>query len=246
MNQRKINEAIDKHALWLRREKGGERANLAGVNLDGVNLDGANLDGASLEGASLDGASLAGASLDGAILVGASLEGASLDGASLDGAILVGASLEGASLDGASLAGAILVGASLDGASLDGASLAGVSLDGAILDGAILVGVNLDGAILPHFQIVPDQGAFIGWKKLKGGVVVKLQIPAKAKRTSSLIGRKCRAEYVKVLSEGGVSSRGGKYIKGEIYTPDGYDDDIRVECTKGVHFFITKREAEEY
>ena len=25
-----------------------------------------------------------------------------------------------------------------------------------------------------------------------------------------------------------------------------FDPDIRVECTSGIHFFITRREAEEY
>jgi len=221
MNQRKINEAIDKHRLWLRGEKGGERANLMGADLDGAYLYGANLFEANLDGANLKGANLKEANLRRANLTGANLTGANLEEANLRRANLTGANLRRANLTGANLEGANLEGANLDGA-------------------------NLDGAILPHFQIVPDQGAFIGWKKLKGGVIVKLQIPAKAKRTSSLIGRKCRAEYVKVLSEGGVSSRGGKYIKGEVYRPDGYDDDIRVECTKGVHFFITKREAEEY
>jgi len=101
------------------------------------------------------------------------------------------------------------------------------------------------GANLPYFQICPEEGDFIGWKRVNTGVI-KLLIPANARRTSSLISRKCRAEYVKVLKGSGISSREGEYKEGEFYYPDDYDDDIRVECSNGVHFFITRREAEEY
>jgi hypothetical protein len=37
-----------------------------------------------------------------------------------------------------------------------------------------------------------------------------------------------------------------EYKAGEIIHPDKFDDDIRVECANGIHFFITRREAEEY
>jgi hypothetical protein len=36
------------------------------------------------------------------------------------------------------------------------------------------------------------------------------------------------------------------YKAGVVVHPDKYDDDIRVECTHGIHFFITRKEAEEY
>ena len=71
-------------------------------------------------------------------------------------------------------------------------------------------------------------------------------MPSGAKRTSSLVGRKCRAEYVKVLEGSGISRRGGEYKEGKLVYPDSYDDDIRVECTHGIHFFMTREEAEEW
>jgi hypothetical protein len=81
-------------------------------------------------------------------------------------------------------------------------------------------------------------------------MVAKLLIPAEAKRTSTLVGRKCRAEFVKVLelSKSTTDMHSGRilYVQGEMVYPDKYDDDIRIECTNGIHFFITKREAEEY
>ncbi len=36
------------------------------------------------------------------------------------------------------------------------------------------------------------------------------------------------------------------YYKGAIVEADSFDDDIRLECTNGIHFFMTKEEAEEW
>jgi len=134
-------------------------------------------------------------------------------------------------------------------ADLRGTNLNGADLGGANLNGAYLGGAYLSGAKLPHFQICPEEGGFYAWKKVRGGVC-KLYIPAAAKRTSSLVGRKCRAEYVKVISAP-EDARGRHdpkmvYTVGQIVRPDYYDPDIRIECAHGIHFFMTKREAEEY
>ena len=156
-----------------------------------------------------------------------------------------GADLRGADLRGANLRGAYLQNADLRGANLHNADLQGAYLWDAYLWGANLQNTNLQNAKLPPYQICPETGGFIAWKKVISGVI-KLYIPATAKRMSSLVGRKCRAEYVKVLKGSGTSSRGGQYVQGKIYRPDKYDDDIRIECSHGVHFFITKAEAEAY
>jgi len=165
-------------------------------------------------------------------------------------------------LSGADLYGANLYGANLYGASLYGANLYGADLYGANLYGADLRGASLHGATLPHFTITPEQGAFIAFKKLLDNTIATLEIPAKAKRTSSLVGRKCRAEYVRTLKlerrnakgkwvslrvgTDAVGTHDTKYRVGKITRPDKYDDDIRLECTHGIHFFMTRREAEEY
>jgi uncharacterized protein YjbI with pentapeptide repeats len=189
-------------------------------------------------------------------LEGANLEGANLEGANLKGAYLYGANLYDANLEGANLKGAYLYGANLEGAYLYGANLKGANLYGANLYGAYLYGANLKGAYhdektrWPHFQLPPEKGAFIAYKKISDSLVIELQIPAKAKRTSSLVGRKCRAEYVKVLTKGvkavGNHDKKTMYETGKITRADKYDDDIRVECTNGIHFFMTRKEAEEY
>ena len=109
--------------------------------------------------------------------------------------------------------------------------------------------------ILPHYRIAPEVGSFIAFKKLRNNIVATLEIPAEAKRTSSLIGRKCRAEFAKVVALSSDAVVGYakhqppgtfSYRVGEIVRPDSFDDDIRLECANGIHFFMTRREAEEY
>jgi len=138
-----------------------------------------------------------------------------------------------------------------EGVNLIRASLSGANLTYASLSGANLTRANLSGAQGLAYQI-PQEGALICWKKLEGGIIAKVQIPAKAKRTASIVGRKCRAEYVKVLevigAEIGISQHDGatEYRQGKIVRPDSYDPDPRVECSHGIHFFLTREEAEAY
>ena len=78
-------------------------------------------------------------------------------------------------------------------------------------------------------------------------MICKITIPAEAKRVGGLIGRKCRAEFADVLDGCGESKRDGlKYRVGKRVKPDKYDPNPLVECSHGIHFFITREEAEEY
>ena len=153
----------------------------------------------------------------------------------------------------ADLSGANLSGANLSRANLSGANLSRANLSRANLSRADLSGANLSGAYLPDFAVCPDEGAFVAFKKLQGSIVATLEIPAEARRTSSLVGRKCRAEFARVLALSGgalvgYSQHDGKfaYRLGEVVHPDSFDGDIRAECLPGIHFFITKKEAEKY
>jgi uncharacterized protein YjbI with pentapeptide repeats len=264
MNIKEIKAALKKHIKWLSDNTKGERfganlrsADLSGANLSGANLRSADLSGANLRSADLSGANLSGAYLNVAYLSGANLSGANLrsadlSGANLSGAYLNVAYLSGANLSGANLSGANLSGANLSGANLRSADLSGANLSGAYLNVAYLSGANLSGAILPNFSIVPEVGSFRAFKKVRCGLestIIEIEIPAKSKRVSSLVGRKCRAEYIKVISKvDGVSSYDNKvvYKKNAIVRADKFDADIRIECTNGIHFFMTKKEAEEY
>ena len=155
------------------------------------------------------------------------------------------------------LRGANLRGADLHDANLYGANLRCANLHGANLYGANLYDAYLRGAHLSFFQLCPDAGSFQGWKKLADGRLCQLEICADALRTSSLGGRKCRCSKAKVLAiwdadkdpiEKGFSTYDGNFVYevGKIVEVVDYDSDIRVECTRGIHFFITRAEAEEY
>ena len=179
---------------------------------------------------------------------GKSLRGADLRGANLSRANLYGANLYRANLPEANLSKADLFGANLSGANLSGANLFGANLSGATLFDANLSEKQIK---LLNFQI-PQTGPLWVWKKLRGGVV-RVCVPAEAKRTASIIGRKFRAEYVVMMDACGVTDLVSKHngiaypsTPGSVIRPDSYDPDPRIECSHGIHFFLTREEAEQY
>ena len=184
---------------------------------------------------------------------------ANLRGADLRGANLCGANLCGADLCGADLCGADLRGADLYGADLYGANLCGANLCGADLCGADLRGADIDKELIDKFYPIccPEYGAFIAWKKASG-MIIKLQIPEEAKR-SSAFGRKCRASKavcLAIMDKNGnandvteIASDHDKsfiYRVGETVEVADFDDDRTHECAPGIHFFITRQEAVDY
>ena len=150
----------------------------------------------------------------------------------------------------ANLYGANLRGADLCGADLRGASLREADLRGANLRGASLYGAKNAEHVFAQTYILPE-GSILGWKKCADNVIVKLRIPEEAKR-SNATGRKCRAEYADVLevvgAKEGISSHNNEvvYRAGERITCDKWDDNRWEECSGGIHFFITRIEAENY
>jgi hypothetical protein len=189
-----------------------------------------------------------------AVAANANLYEANLSGADLSGANLRWANLSGANLSGANLRWANLYGANLSGANLYGADLYGADLYGANLYGA----KNADLAIA-RTRIIPDEGApIIGWKKCfsksGGELIVKLLIPADAKR-SHASGRKCRAQRAEVLAITDLDGtpvdeafsehdKGFRYTVGATVVPsEPFCEDMWRECASGIHFFVTRLEA---
>ena len=188
-------------------------------------------------------------------------ERANLCGADLRGADLRGANLYGANLCGADLRGADLRGANLRGANLYGADLCGANLYGANLYGANLYGANIELTLLNKLYPIccPEAGSFVGWKRVRGNLIVKLEITENAKR-SSAFGRKCRCNEAKVLDIQNLDGTSADdvteaysqhdanfaYRVGETVRVDNFDEDRRNECAPGIHFFITRQEAVDY
>ncbi len=236
MNQSELYEAIAKHAKWLRREAGGARADLSGADLHGASLYDVDLCGANLSDADLHEADLRVVSMKGAYARGVDLHGACLYRADLRGACLSNATLRGANLCWAELAEADLYKADLRYANLTGANLCNAQLDKA----------QLDGILLPIAEI--PQGEIEGWKKCRDGVIVHLRIPAEAKRSAST-SNKLRAEYAEVIETIGASfgvscyNVAVVYRAGETVHSDEWDANRWNECSHGIHFFMTRKEA---
>jgi len=171
------------------------------------------------------------------------------------------ANLRDANLRDADLRDADLRGANLRGANLVRANLVRANLVRANLEDANLVRANLEDANLPNFLITPETGSFQAYKKLRHNIIVKILIPDDAKRTNSLIGRKCRTNEFTITevmqNPANISFSEHKPLQSTHYASEGYylggtfkepayDDDIRLECTKGLHFFMTLKEAQDW
>ena len=218
-----LQKILSDHQLWL-LGKGGTRANLSRANLSWADLSRANLSRADLSRADLSWANLSRADLSWANLSGANLSWADLSGANLSGANLSWADLSLANLSRADLSWADLSWANLSRANLSWANLSGANLERCM-------GANLAIAM---GSFLPQEGAFVGWKKCRDGIIVKLQIGAKAKRSHGA-GRKCRCEYAKVLQviggEVGVSMHNPhgtepiEYRKGQTVRCHKWDED---------------------
>ena len=154
------------------------------------------------------------------------------------------------------LSGAYLIEVDLSEADLSGAYLIGADLSGADLSGADLSRADLSRAKNAELAIartvITPAGDLHVYKRLREGVA-KLEIPADAKR-SSACGRKCRAEFAVVLElpEGcelghSMHDQNFTYRVGETVRPtNGWKDDRWQECAPGIHFYLTREEAESH
>ena len=127
--------------------------------------------------------------------------------------------------------------------------------------GADLREADLRGAMDAELAIactrILPEGSLIGWKKCEDSRIVKLRIPEDAKR-SHAFGRKCRAERAEVVAIYGTNNTPCKsavasydssfvYRVGETVVPkNGFSEDWQSECEAGIHFYITREEAEAH
>lgn len=245
MNKDMLCEVLKSHAAWLCGNE-GERADLSGADLKEIDLSRVDLSGADMCGVNLCLAKL----------YNIDLSDTDLSDASLCWTDLYMTNLNGANLNGADLRGADLSNADLCNTDLSGADISGANLDGAFLSGADLSGIVYDLHTTFYALQCPEEGSFVGYKKAHG-YIIKMEILADAKR-SSATSRICRCSAAKVLS---ITSIDGKtessevfsdydptfvYRVGETVRVDNFDDDRWNECSTGIHFFLTRKEAELY
>ena len=155
----------------------------------------------------------------------------------------------------ANLKKAIMNRANLSYANLSYANLKETVMGGADIRDANMNGVKYINSAKNLFCPLscPEVGEYIGFKKADGKIV-KLKIPADAKRSSST-GRKCRASKAVVVSitELDGTPAGDEvcsdydnsfvYHVGETVEVQNFDENRWNECAPGIHHFITREEA---
>ena len=141
-------------------------------------------------------------------------------------------------------------------ADLQNCSLGSVNFYSANLFNTNLNGAKTDSRTDHFYSKCPTEGSFIGFKKA-GDCIIKLKITEDAKRSNATTN-KCRCSKAKVLNIENIIS-GEKiqeiqsdfdidfiYKVGEIVEEKSFDNNRWVECSSGIHFFITKDEAINY
>ena len=176
-----------------------------------------------------------------------------------------GANFYGADLIGADFHDTDFHDADFHGANFNGADFHDADFIGADFYGADFIGANNINEVISFANIsntalciqCPEEGSFIGFKKAVGGIV-KLRVTESAKRSSATT-HKCRCSEAEVLEiqnmDGTKSERtsvSSKYDLNFIYSvgaivsvPD-FDDYRWNECTRGIHFFLSRQEAVNY
>ncbi|MGP1376404.1 MAG: DUF5758 domain-containing protein [Bulleidia sp.] len=231
MNQRKIDEIVERHQHWLNEDcENWEsmRACFRNCNLIYAKFEDVNLKLAIFDYADLQKATFNNVNLQSARFYNANLED-----------IFFGNSI-------------------LRYADLNQSDLRGATFYESDLYKASLANVKTNEMTEIFFPLAcPDTGEFIGWKKARGKIIC-LKIPKSAKR-SSATSRKCRCSEAKVISiqnPDGTDS-GLKQVRsnhdpffvyeiGKTVKVNDFCEDRWKECAPGIHFFITREEAVNY
>ena len=169
------------------------------------------------------------------------------------------ADLHNADLHDANMSYADMSYADMSYANISYANMCGANMSGADMRGANMRGANMRGANISYADMrgadrlrkgIKLSEPIIGWKKCKNNVLVKLEIPRGA-IVFSINNSKCRTDKAKVLEIIGGDRAYSKYKFFSYYVGDvieifDFNCEYNVECAKGIHFFKTREEAENY
>ena len=232
-----LEEILERHKLWLNKDcenSENMQAYLRDADLHDANLIYADLLYANMSGANMSEADMTDANMIYADMIGANMCGANMHGANMSYAAMSYANMSGADMSDANMSGANMRYANMSGANMCGANLCGANMCDA---DRLRKGIKLSEPI-------------IGWKKCKNNVLVKLEIPRGA-IVFSINNSQCRTDKAKVLEIIGADRAYSKYkffsyYVGDIIEVFNFNCEYNVECAEGIHFFRTRKEAEEY
>lgn len=273
-NGKNFEQVIEAHQHWLSgcvqtslTEEYASKADFSFCSLKGLNFHGLNLGKANFENSDLHDCDFNSASLSMAQFNGSEFYRCTFGLAKLDGVGFIGAKIFDCDFFGANVCSVQFIGASIGYTNFKNAQIN----DRTCFNGATARMLK-DMPYIP--MICPEEGEFVAWKVVCATtgdvddrlhyvpVLVKLMIPADAKRTSGF-GRKCRASKAEVLGfydlDGHMFNRNScygihsyfdwdfNYEVGKIVEPEeAFNEDRWSECASGIHFFMNRREAIEY
>lgn len=133
----------------------------------------------------------------------------------------------------------------------------GANFKGANLQAVTFVDCQIDPKTEALTSIVPATGSFEAWKKGGGGEIIRLRIPADAKRVGGY-ARKCRASRATVLEIVDAFGRRQtrcmswwqpvfEYVVGAtVECQEPFDPNPIEWCASGIHFYMSRAEAEAH
>lgn len=276
LTQEEVDKIIADHQHFLKEDCDGweqMRGDLSYCDLTGLDFSYCNLRAMTFRGSDLRDADFFNANCSHSDfsytnLIGVSFQQASLAYSKMYKSVCIGTEFIECDLSCAQAEASDFCRADLTDARLTFGSFVGSNFTNAIFDNTTALSANFSHAKnVPNIPLAcPETGSFIGFKKawvIENGMncgtpcIVKLEIPADAKR-SSATSSKCRADKAKVLS---IESLDGKaffkqamsrhdnrfvYTVGEVVCAPNFDMNRYNECAPGIHFFVQRELAEAY
>lgn len=260
-----LKEVLAEHERYLRTsvESDCTRADFSNASLCNVDFSGVDLSDANFSGCTMIGCKF-----DNSYLSDTDFSHARLYDVKFTKAKLIRANFEYAGIETSDFDDSWLGGANFYKAAICFSDFVNCTIS----DNTCFFGCSLRGVKnMPYMPMAcPDEGEFIGWKMCttdytselteNNVFIVKLRIPADAKRSSS-VGRKCRASKAEVLAIYNMKGEdvsayvtphsffdpSVEYQVGAVVeTKHQFDDDRWTECASGIHFFMNRREAMDY
>lgn len=175
-----------------------------------------------------------------------------LTNTNLSKTLLRHANFKGAQMEATDLSRSSLEGAVFSQAYMDRTNLSYIQWDrytsfSDICYGKVII-ADLTKQLLVQDRTIVGPGELIVYKKLRNKTICKLLIPTDAQRIGGLVGRKCRSDKAMVLEGNGDSFfvTDFLYKEGQEVKVENFDTNPFRECGAGIHFFVTRIEAEHY
>jgi hypothetical protein len=247
--QQSLDRAVWKHHRWMREKRyAAQRLNLSDVQLNGLDLSGRDLRYAICVNTTFNKCNLKGVNLMLGVAAQARFLESNLRGADLSQCMLAEATFWASILSEADFGSA-----NCSGACFDEVLLTGARFDKTILYDAVFRNAhNVPESARVFSRITPETGSFEMWKKCDGDVLVKLLVPADAKRENgcSRLLRVSKAVVLEILGPHGettvrnMSDPAVEYRLGDVVTPrKGFDPDWENEYSGGIHGYLSRAEA---